>query len=259
MPKKITLLVSVALILSLAVFLHGPIPQDSRYHNFADARTVLGVPNGVNVLSNLFLILAGVAGQLSILRNSAKPVSRSLRVQYFLFFSGVFLSGVGSCWYHLDPSNASLVWDRLPMSIAFMALFASVISEAIDRKTGERLLLPLLALGLMSVGYWAWTQNAGQGDLRIYALVQFLPVLLIPLILLLYKPPAAYAAYLWLLIFLYIISKIFELLDGQIFALTGFVSGHTLKHAMAAFAAVAVIAMLNRRKNEFFQTKHKTD
>jgi hypothetical protein len=110
-----------------------------------------------------------------------------------------------------------------------------------------------LALGLASVGYWALTENAGGGDLRLYALVQFLPVILIPLILVLYKPARIYASSLWLLILLYIFAKLFELFDLQVFVLTGIVSGHTIKHVIAALAAMALLRMLHERKDELLK------
>jgi hypothetical protein len=35
-----------------------------------------------------------------------------------LFFAGVTAVGVGSTYYHLNPDNATLVWDRLPVSLS---------------------------------------------------------------------------------------------------------------------------------------------
>lgn len=248
MTRKLIAAYAVLLV-TAAVFVRGPIPQDPCYHEFADGRTVLGVPNGLNVFSNLFLVLAGSGGLFCTLQLMKKTASRLLPIQYLLFFSGVFLSGIGSSWYHLGPSNASLIWDRLPMAIAFMALSSSVISETIDRTTGARLLAPLVVFGLFSVGYWAWTESMGRGDLRPYALVQFVPVIMIPALLILYKPSRLYASSLWLLVLLYVAAKIFELLDRQVFVLTGMVSGHTVKHVTAALGVMVMVGMLYRRRN----------
>src|SRR5262245_15202615 len=44
------------------VFCLSPIPQDLSYHTFADDRTMLGVPNFLNVASNLPFIVVGVLG-----------------------------------------------------------------------------------------------------------------------------------------------------------------------------------------------------
>lgn len=247
MTGRTLILALAALLTAGAVFLYGPIAQDPGYHGFADTRSVLGIPNGLNILSNILFIAAGAWGAGYVVYLIRRTPSRLLLIQYLLFFTGLFLIGAGSSWYHLRPSNASLIWDRLPMSVAFMAFFASVISESIDRKTGALLLGPLLALGLFSVFYWAWTGKAGQGDLRLYALVQFLPLVLIPLVLIMYKPPGMYAFSLWIVVILYLFAKLFELFDRQVFDLTGMVSGHTLKHVFSAAAAAEVIRMLYRR------------
>lgn len=248
MPKLL-ILSSVALLLAAAVFAQGAIPQDPEYHVFADARTVFGLPNAVNVLSNVPLLLAGAWGlALTVMLMRLRPVP-GLLIQYALFFGGVLLSGIGSMYYHIDPSNASLVWDRLPMSIAFMALLASVISETMDRRAGSFLHWPLLAAGIISVLYWSWTENAGRGDLRLYALVQFIPVVLIPLILVLYRPPREYAAPIWLLAGLYVLAKASEVLDREVFVLTRVVSGHTIKHILAAAGVGFVVRMMWLRRS----------
>ncbi|OGW39085.1 MAG: hypothetical protein A2010_11670 [Nitrospirae bacterium GWD2_57_9] len=231
-----------------AVLVQGPIPQDPRYHVFADKRTLLGVPNGMNLLSSVLFVLAGGWG-IAVLQQRRKAGERKRAdLQYLLFFSGVLLSGMGSMYYHLEPANSSLVWDRLPMSIAFTALFSSVVSECIDARAGDALLFPLLTLGIFSVLFWAWTEQTGSGDLRPYILVQFLPLVLIPLILILYRPPRDYAAAIWGLAVLYLISKGFEVADRQVYALTGAVSGHTIKHVLAAAGTGLIAAMLDRRE-----------
>jgi hypothetical protein len=48
---------------SLAILpLLPPIPQDPSYHQFADQRTLLGIPNFWNVVSNLPFVLVGAIG-----------------------------------------------------------------------------------------------------------------------------------------------------------------------------------------------------
>jgi hypothetical protein len=250
MLNKNYILASIVLVAIIATFAYGPIPQDPRYHAFADTRTVLGTPNGCNVLSNLPFMLVGAWGFLLAFRLLRQSGRDMLLLEYLLFFSGIFLTGIGSSFYHLDPSNASLVRDRLPMSIAFMALLSSVISESVSRKAGGLLLAPLLLFGLFSVVYWAWGENAGQGDLRPYVLVQFLTVLLIPLILLLFKPARTYEIYIWMLCGFYVLSKLAELFDGEIYSFTRIISGHTLKHVLAAAGTACVIAMLQKRQKK---------
>jgi hypothetical protein len=249
--KKNLLLVLIILIVSIIAALYGPIPQPGSYHDFADKRTILGVNNALNVLSNLLFMITGAWGCAAVLGLIRAGSGRKLLLQYLLFFAGIFLTGIGSSFYHYNPSNSSLVWDRLPMALAFTAFLASVISESIDRHLGNLLLVPLIAAGIFSVLYWAFTENAGHGDLRAYILVQLLTMVLVPLILLLYKPGKDYSVPLWWLVILYGLSKVPEFLDRQIYSMTGFVSGHTLKHILAAIGIVFVIKMLYARKKEF--------
>jgi hypothetical protein len=158
---------------------------------------------------------------------------------------GVTLVGIGSGYYHWQPSNQTLVWDRLPMTLAFMALFAIVLGEHIALILTRRLLLVLLVLGVLSVVYWRITEQAGHGDLRAYILVQFLPILLIPLILLLYPRPGDGA--LWLALAAYVIAKLLEQFDVTVYAHLGVISGHSLKHVAAAAGMAALLLGLRSR------------
>ena len=178
---RVAVLIATAVIASIAVFCRPPIPQDPAYHHFADTRTVLGLPNGLNVLSNLAFAVVGLAGWWVLRRGRADLRDPRERWPWGVFFFGVALTSLGSAWYHLAPSNETLVWDRLPMAVAFMGLFAAVIAERIDVRSGLRLLWPMVLLGVGGVLYWYFTQRSGDGgDLRPYVLVQFYPVLAIP-------------------------------------------------------------------------------
>ncbi len=137
---------------------------------------------------NFLFILVGLRGLLLLER---PVVSGGISVIYLVLFSGILLTGFGSAWYHLSPDNDSLVFDRLPMTIVFMALLSATIGEQIDPGMGVRLLFPLLVIGVASILWWHYTERAGAGDLRLYVLVQYYPILLIPLILLLFPSPAS--------------------------------------------------------------------
>jgi multidrug transporter EmrE-like cation transporter len=142
------------------------IPQNPAYHLFADHRTVLGVANGLNVLSNAAFAVVGLAG-LRLFRHGAVQLRDGReRWPWMAFFFGVALTSLGSAWYHLAPSNDSLVWDRLPMAVGFMGLLAALIAERVDPRAGLWLLGPVVALGVGSVLYWHLTERAGVGDLR---------------------------------------------------------------------------------------------
>lgn len=229
------LLLALALAMTVAVFAQAPIRQSLAYHAFADARTLLGVPNFWNVASNLPFLAVGLAG-LAWLPANLPSIDRVLRPAYATLFLGVALVALGSGGYHLHPDNASLVWDRLPMTLAFMAFFAIVLGEHVALRLGGLALLPLLAAGVASVLYWRATD-----DLRPYALVQFLPVLLIPLLLLLY--PRKGSGALWIALGCYVLAKGLEQFDAAVYAALGrAISGHSLKHLAAAAGMYALLA-----------------
>lgn len=245
---RAALLLAVPIAVAAALVLYGPIPQDPGYHRFADGRALLGVPNALDVLSNAPFALVGVLGLASALRGrGAVFVEPEERRSYAVFFLGVAFTGAGSAWYHLAPDNARLVWDRLPMTLAFMALLAAVIAERVEVRLGRRLLVPLLVLGLASVLHWHVTEQRGAGDLRLYALVQFVPFLLVPLLMALYEARYTRGGDLVVVVTLYAAAKLFEAQDAAVFRLGQVVSGHSLKHLTAAAATYWVLRMLRRR------------
>lgn len=240
---KHVLLAAVSLVGIILVFMQAPIPQSQEYHHFADDQQLFGIPNFRNVMSNVPFVIAGIWGIVFLLR---KQRSANLDTGSLVFFFGILFTAFGSVWYHLHPDNETMVWDRLPMTIAFMAFFSVLIRECLDTETGKKLLWPLLFLGLLSVCYWQMTEQRGQGDLRFYFLVQFLPMFLIPLILLLFKSRGLPKVYFWLVLLAYVIAKVFEIKDAEVFDATG-ISGHTIKHLMAVIAPLIYLAGLKKQ------------
>lgn len=231
------------------VFLVPPVPQSSDYHNFVDARTLLSVPNFWNVISNVSFLVVGLIGVALVLRGDYGGGLPSLRVAYGIFFLGISAVCFGSGYYHWAPSNATLVWDRLPMSIAFMAFLSIVVGEHIDERVAKRSLLPLLAIGALSVWYWRYTEGMGHGDLRFYGLVQFLSLLLIALIWVLFPSQLTGIGYLWGMFAGYALAKILEEFDSPVYAAFGNkMSGHALKHFAAAAGMYSFVLALQRRR-----------
>ena len=228
--RNVTLAVTIIVIL-IAVFAHAPIPQDPAYHAFADRRTFLGIPNGLNVLSNLPFAVVGIFGLIVIWRRLMWP--------YLVFFVAAILTAAGSAYYHLAPDNYRLVWDRLPMAIGFMALLTAVIAERVGVEIARPLFVPLILLGALSVFYWYWTD-----DLRSYIAVQFGSLLMILLVLALYPARYSGTAYLVAGLAAYGAAKWFEIADARIFDVGHVVSGHTLKHLFAAGGIACVAVML---------------
>lgn len=226
----------IILVAVIAVFNFAPIPQDPAYHRFADQRLIAGLPNFYNVISNIPFLFVGGIGMRLLVSTQPSFGFPELRWMYFVFFVGIFLTGIGSSYYHWQPDNRSLVWDRLPMTIGFMALFSVIIGEYISVRAARAVFLPLLAVGLASVFYWHVTEMNGRGDLRLYALVQFLPMLLIPVILWLYKSGWDSDKYYWGMFAAYAVSKAAEFFDAGLYEMLGVVSGHTIKHLLAAAA-----------------------
>ncbi|HEY8074950.1 MAG TPA: hypothetical protein VIF62_12590 [Labilithrix sp.] len=247
---RVFLLVVVAAAAAVALAIRPPIPQPVDYHAFADARTMYRIPNALNVLSNVPFAIVGWLGLAFLARAQPRTAFASYRERpaYVLFFVGVFLTAFGSSYYHLAPSTERLFWDRLPMSIAFMALFATVIAERIDVYWSRVLLLPLVFTGVASVVLWRLSEQAGHGDLRAYLFVQLFPMLALPMMMMLFEPHYTHSRELVVVVLLYACAKALEHFDVQVWnALDHKVSGHSLKHVVAALATYFVLDMLKRR------------
>jgi len=221
-------------VASLAgLLLLPPLPQDQSYHQFADQRTLLGVPNFWNVVSNPPFIAVGAVG---LWRFRHDPITIAI-------FSGVFLTGFGSSYYHWDPNDGTLFWDRLPMTLFFMAILAAAIEERVNARAGAILLWPLLVLGVFSLLLWRWTD-----DLRLYFWVQFFPCLALPLLFLLYRPKYTGQFYWIIAAALYALAKLLEFSDNAVYSVGSIVSGHTLKHLAAAAACFTVLRYFQTRR-----------
>lgn len=238
---------AITLLAALGAFLLPAMPQPAAYHDFADHRSVLGVENFLDVASNLGFLLAGVIGLWVTLRPRTVFERQSERWPYAVVFAGVILTAIGSSYYHLDPDNERLFWDRLPMTIAFMALVSAQIVDRIQPRAGLALLLPLLLLGVASVVYWRETERLGHGNVLPYGILQAYTALI--LVWIAWRHPSRYtrAKDLYLVLAAYALAKGFETFDGPILALGQLVSGHTLKHLAAALGILAVARMLGLR------------
>jgi hypothetical protein len=241
------LILMIVFLSVIGLLILDPIEQDPRYHLFKDTRTILNIPNFWNVVSNLPFLIVGGVGLRKVLGNHYLCLETGMKSAYVLFFSGIALVAIGSGYYHLSPSNETLVWDRLPMSIAFMALFSVVVGEFISPEAGKFLLAPTILVGISSVLYWSVTESIGEGDLRIYALVQFLPMLVIPVILICFRSSFSKAAAYWWLLTAYVAAKLFEHFDARVYGSLKLLSGHTLKHVVAAVGLYILLWSYQKR------------
>lgn len=231
---------------AIAAALLPRLAQDPAYHLFADRRALGPIPNAADVLSNVAFLLAGLAGLGVVFAPEFRPSDRRERAPWITFFAAVALVAPGSAFYHLAPANGSLLLDRLPMAVAFAALLVAVLSERIGAASA-RLLAPATLGAAATVVYWFVTETMGRGDLRPYVVAQFAPMLLVPLVLLLFQPRYSHGAGSIAGLLLYVLAKGAELLDARILGATGFVGGHAAKHLLAAAAVAAFAWMLRVR------------
>lgn len=233
--------------LALITALIPPFDQPSDYHQWVDDRTFLGIPHFGDVLSNLGFIIVGIVGLRAIVQKQIHCRLAAERLAWSLVFVGVLLTGFGSAYYHWKPNDFGLMWDRLPMALGFMALLSALIMERIGPRLGLYLLPLLVLFGGASVVYWYWSGIYGSGDLRPYLLTQGGTLLLIPVILWLYPPAYSRGRDYVIALGLYLLALLAEHLDKPIFALTHLLSGHNLKHLLAALAVYWLLRMLRLR------------
>jgi hypothetical protein len=247
--KRIAMLALLASIVGLVLMSMNPILQDQAYHLFADESHLGLIPNWQNVLSNVPFAIVGLMGLRHLIREGQRPgqgVPQSLG--WTLLFTGVFFTAIGSAYYHWHPDNYGLFWDRLPMTVGFSGLFAAMIGERVSQRVYTIVLWPLTLMGIFSAVYWIVTESYGIGDLRMYVFVQFFPLLAIPLLLWLCPPCYTHSYYIVAALVCYVVSKICEDQDRQIWLLTNqLISGHALKHLFAALGCYLLLVMLKRR------------
>jgi hypothetical protein len=222
---------TLTLVVIVAAILAPRTPQPLSYHNFADQRAWLGIPNFGDVASNLAFAIFGIWGLWFLLPLTPQESATHFadpreRWMYIAVFFGMLLTAAGSSYYHLAPDNDRLVWDRLPMTIVFMSLVAAMIAERISVRAASWLWPILIAIGILSVFQWHRSEQTGHGDLRFYAAVQVYAVLVLLLVLFL---PTRYShgAYLGVVVGFYVLAKLLETFDKQVFALGHLISAAT--------------------------------
>ena len=238
-------IVAVICLSSVAVVAFLPlIAQPDSYHHFADQRTIAGIAHGFDVLSNLAFLVSGLLG-LFFVAKAGRTLEAGTRWAFATLFLGLVLTSAGSAYYHLDPDNQRLVFDRLPMIIAMAGCLGSVLADRLGGATAWSV-AALIAVGLWTVHHWSAGEQIGLGDLRWYALYQGLVILVGVLLLLLFPSRNAATPAFAIAVAGNIAAKIFELLDKPIFVLGGIVSGHTLKHLSAGLAFLPLVFLIRR-------------
>ena len=242
-----SLLLSGLLLLAITgLGLAHPIAQDPAYHDYADQRVILGIPYFWNVVSNIPMLFIGLYGLRQAVSNYNRRPAGVARLIPFVLSGGIFITCFGSAYYHWAPGNDTLLWDRLPMTLMFMSLFALLIYDYLSPRAGAITFWIALPLGIASVLYWHFSEASGHGDLRPYALVQFFPMLAAPVLILSNPGKVPYVRYFLFLLGWYVIAKLCEHYDKPIYITLGFWSGHTLKHLFGAAGLVYAMKLLDK-------------
>ncbi|MBC3832192.1 hypothetical protein H8K33_11770 [Undibacterium amnicola] len=239
----------VVLVCAISMLMYGVIPQYDAYHVFADSKTYLGIPNAMDVLSNIAFGLTGLMGLIGLSlawilgrRWGAQVTADRWQprdIAYLVFVVSIFATSFGSGFYHWAPDDARLFWDRLPIACACASLLAAVRIEAMNVRrfsVAAANVLVLLLFALISVLWWKNT-----GDLRLYLVLQLLAIVLIPLWQMTYPTMRQTRWVFAIAIGMYVSAKVAEILDVAILSHTGFISGHTIKHLLASGAAALII------------------
>lgn len=229
-------------LITLALLIHGPIPQLDHYHDFADQGQLLGLTHASDVLSNLAFLWVALWAVSRMLHKS-----ECLNLKTFIgtpalivFVLSILATAWCSSYYHLAPDNARLFWDRLPIALACASLLALVRAQCFGTRNSSSLeLLAFSGFAVFSVLWWQSTE-----DLRPYLLLQILAVLFPPIWQSIYQRPVGERMSFAAAIVCYVVAKLCETADATILNMTGVISGHTLKHLLAALAAYFILRPL---------------
>jgi hypothetical protein len=245
MKSPLGILIILFLLAAIGLFFSPATPQNLAYHDYGDQRVILGIPYFWNVMSNLPMLFIGAYGLWQAFKNWSRRPAGVARYIPVVLSAGIFITCFGSAYYHYAPNNDTLLWDRLPMTLMFMSLFSLFVYDYLGARSGTIAFWILIPLGMASVLYWHFTEAAGHGDLRPYALVQFFPMLAAPVLILFFPGKVPYVRYVVLLLGWYVLAKICEHNDKLIYESVGFWSGHTFKHLLGSVGLVYAMKLLD--------------
>lgn len=240
--RRECVLAAVFLLLLAAALLGPSVAQPVHYHDFADQRRWGWLPHAMDVISNLPFALWGMVGIWALLRAlREQAVSAAAAAMAGLFFGGLWVTAAVSAAYHLQPGDAGLAWDRGGMVLAFAGLLGLAAMRAVSTRAGMALATAVLVLGPLSV--YAWSLG---GNLLPWAVLQGGGMVLILGFACLRPAQSRELPVRWaMLIAIYALAKLLELGDHAVYEWTGhLVSGHSLKHMVAACAAWPVVSAL---------------
>lgn len=238
-PAELALLLAVAALAALAALLPAT-GLPAGYHDFADQRTLLGLPHALDVLSNLPFAAMGAWGLWWLRRVPLDRLGTAQRGLAVLFFVGLMATAFCSSSYHLDPHDAGLCIDRVGMSLAFAGLLGLAAADRISARAGVAL-AALVAVAAPATALVAWLG----GNMTPWAVLQGGGLVLLAALALRRPQPRALGFSIIGVIAFYAVAKALELADAPVFALTQqLISGHSAKHLVAALAGWPVVRAL---------------
>lgn len=241
-PQPRERILALGLLAWLAAALFGPaVIQPASYHEFADTRTLLGVPNALDVLTNAAFAIVAVA-LLDALRRVRAGLAPAQTAALAVLALGLIATALGSGVYHLRPNDLGLALDRVGMSLAFGGVIGVAAAERFPARIA-------LGLGILAtIGGLSGTAGAlASGDIWVWSLVQGGGALFIAASLVLTPNASALGVRWWPVLLAYAAAKALEGLDAPVLAVTGgLISGHSLKHLVAAAAILPIVLALRR-------------
>ncbi len=239
---RIGLLIGVAVFLVSAVLALGGASQNQAFHAFANT-DAFGIAHFGNVASNLPYLVVGLIGLGAVRRRWIEIGGWAVGGPFVALFAGFALVTFGSASYHAAPTDASLAWDRAPMTIIFGAGLAMVLADRVlPRRAAPPMLLALLLFGLAAVVAWRYAD-----DLRLYRIDQGLGTLVALSAAALFPGRVTHLGLALAMVAIFGAATMCEAFDREIYtALGGAVSGHVIKHLGAALAGVPAILMITR-------------
>ena len=241
------ILVAVMALYGLLRLALGPLPQDTAYHLLADTRMSLGViPRAGDVVTNLAILAAGLFG---LALRPRMTIAAEERAAVNVLIAAAILTAFGSAYYHLAPTNATLIWDRLPIAIVLTSLLALVMADRVHPLFAREALWPFTALGVASVILWGVSEAMGQGDLLLYLVVRIGAGAAIALLVILRRPRHSGTIWLIAAMLCEVAMACLERFDHEVLRLSGGIaSGHNIKHIVAGAALACVFWWLRTRK-----------
>lgn len=229
------LLIASVLIFALGAALQfiWPLTQPASYHHFADQRSIGMLRNAADVLSNVAILAAGLLNLGWVVRHASRQPSQFPGM--VAVAAGLILTAFGSAYYHFAPSDSTLVWDRLPMTIVFAGILAMLWTSVTGLRVNWVQVAILVTVSVGTIGYWL-----AFNSLWPYAELQFGGLALIVGMTLIGKVDAPLG---WgMVIGFYALAKVFETFDWQIWDLTGHLfAGHALKHIASGLAGASIM------------------